>query len=70
MIPKLNDSFNIVVSEVYYDKTMLTQIYNDHLHLVLNNTPTDEELKTKYKKYLVKKMELIMLKLIDDLEML
>ena len=55
VIPKLNDSFNIIVSEVYYDKTKLKQIYNDHLHLVLNNTPTDEELKTKYKKYLVEK---------------
>ena len=54
-IPKLNDSFNIIVSEIYYDKTKLKQIYDDHLHLVLNNTPTDEELKTKYKKYLVKK---------------
>ena len=54
-IPKLNDSFNIIVSEIYYDKTKLKQIYDDHLHLVLNNTPTDEELKTKYKKYSVEK---------------
>ena len=54
-IPKLNDCFNIIVSEVYYDKTKLKQIYDDHLHLVLNNTPTDEELKTKYKKYSVEK---------------
>jgi hypothetical protein len=54
-IPKLNDCFNIIVSEVFYDKTKLKQIYDDHLHLVLNNTPTDEELKTKYKKYSVEK---------------
>ena len=69
MIPKLNDSFNIVVSEIYYDKTMLTQIYNDHLHLVLNNTPTDEELKTKYKKYLVKKNGINYVEVMEDLEM-
>ncbi len=54
-IPKLGDSFNIVVSEVYYDKTKLKQIYNKNLEKVLTKIPNEEELKNKYKNYIVEK---------------
>jgi hypothetical protein len=51
----LGDSFNIVVSEVYYDKTKLKQIYNKNLEKVLTKIPNEEELKNKYKNYIVEK---------------
>ncbi len=54
-IPKLGDSFNIVVSEVYYDKTKLKQIYNKNLEKILIKIPNEEELKNKYKDYIVEK---------------
>ena len=54
-IPKLNDSFNIVVSEVYYDKDKIKQIYYNDLHKVLNNFPTKQHLLNEYNDYTVEK---------------
>jgi len=58
-IPKLNDSFNIVISEVYYDKTKLNQIYNEDLEIILDKSPTNKEeadiILNEYKKYTVEK---------------
>ena len=54
-IPKLNDSFNIVVSEVYYDKEKLKQIFNNDLHKVLDDSPSEEQLLNEYKDYTVEK---------------
>ena len=54
-MPKLNDSFSIVVSEVYYDKSQRKQIYNHNLHKKIDYFPTEEQLNTKFKKYTVPK---------------
>ena len=54
-IPKLNDSFSIVVSEVYYDKNKRKQIYDLKLHKVIDYFPTEEQLYSKFKKYTVPK---------------
>ena len=54
-IPKLNDSFSIVVSEVYYDKSQRKQIYNHKLHKKIDYFPTEEQLNTKFKEYTVPK---------------
>ena len=54
-MPELNDSFSIVVSEVYYDKSQRKQIYNLNLHKKIDYFPTEEQLKTKFKKFIVPK---------------
>ena len=57
-IPKIGDTFNVIASEVYYDKTKLKQIYNKDLLIVLDYAPKNEDLerlKSKYKKYIVQK---------------
>jgi hypothetical protein len=54
-IPQLNESFSIVVSEVYYDKNQRKQIYNLNLHKTIDYFPTEEQLKTKFKKFIVPK---------------
>jgi hypothetical protein len=55
-IPNINSSFSIVVSEVYYNKQKLKQIYNsDDYYVVLDQNPTEEEIKTKYLKKTVPK---------------
>ena len=54
-MPKLNESFSIVVSEVYYDKNQRKQIYNLNLHKTIDYFPTEEQLKTKFKKFIVPK---------------
>ena len=54
-IPHLNESFSIVVSEVYYDKSQRKQIYNLNLHKKIDYFPTEEQLKTKFKKFIVPK---------------
>ena len=57
-IPKIGDTFNVIASEVYYDKTKLKQIYNKDLQIILDYPPKYEELeylKSKYEKYIVQK---------------
>ena len=41
-ITKLNESFSIVVSEVYYDKTKFKQIYDYSKNIQLNTTPNEQ----------------------------
>ena len=41
-ITKLNESFSIVVSEVYYDKTKFKQIYDYSKYIQLNTTPNEQ----------------------------
>ena len=55
VLPKMNDSFSIVVSEVFYDKTKFRHIYDESLHKVLNNTPIEEEINGVYNYYTVSK---------------
>jgi len=55
VLPKMNDSFSIVVSEVFYDKTKFRHIYDESLHKVLNKTPTEEEINKVYNYYAVPK---------------
>ena len=62
-IPRLGDSFNLVISEVFYDKTKLKQIYDFNYHVVLDipeslknsgEKPDDskkEEEEKEYKKF-------------------
>ena len=62
-IPRLGDSFNLVISEVFYDKTKLKQIYDFNYHVVLDipeslknsgEKPDDskkEEEEEEYKKF-------------------
>ena len=54
-IPKINDSFSIIVSEVYYDKSKFRQIYNFDLHKVISYFPNKEQLNTIFKQYTVPK---------------
>ena len=55
-IPKIGDTFNVIASEVYYDKTKLKQIYNKDLQIILDHPPKYEELDlSKYEKYIVQK---------------
>ena len=54
-IPKINDSFSIVVSEVFYDKSQWKQIYNLDLYKKIDFYPTEEDLKGKFKDYTVPK---------------
>ena len=55
LLPKMNDSFSIVVSEVFYDKTKFRHIYDESLHKILNKTPTEEEINGVYNNYAVPK---------------
>ena len=54
-IPKINDSFSIIVSEVYYDKSNFRQIYNFDLHKVIDYFPNKQQLNSIFKKYTVPK---------------
>lgn len=54
-IPKINDSFSIVVSEIYYDKEQKKQIYDHKLHKTIDYFPTEEQLNNNFKNYTVPK---------------
>ena len=49
-ITKLNESFSIVVSEVYYDKTKFKQIYDYSKYIQLNQTPNEQIIKANKNK--------------------
>ena len=55
-IPRIDDSFSVVVSEVYYDKTKFKQIYNNNdYYVVIDHFPTEDEIKKTYKNKTIQK---------------
>ena len=53
-ITKLNESFSIVVSEVYYDKTKFKQIYDYSYSVDFDEIPNDEKIKKENSKTVIK----------------
>ena len=54
-IPKINESFSVVASEIFYDKTKFKQIYDYKLRIVLEEPPKDKDIFGKYKGKIVEK---------------
>ena len=54
-IPKMNESFSLVVSEIFYDKTKFKQIYDYKNAITLQKPPKEEEIFGKYKDKIIDK---------------
>ena len=52
-IPKMNESFSLLASEVFYDKNKLKQIHDYKFAIKLKKFPNDEEIFGKYKNNIV-----------------
>jgi len=54
-IPKIDESFSLIVSEVYYDETKYEQIYDFKYHIKLDHMPDYNEIFNKYKEKIIQK---------------
>ena len=54
-IPKMNESFSLIASEIFYDKTKFKQIYDYNYAIKLNDFPKDEQIFGEFKKKTVQK---------------
>ncbi len=54
-IPKIDESFSLIASEVYYDRTKRKQIYNFDYHIKLDHMPNNIEIFDKYKDKIIQK---------------
>ena len=54
-IPKMNESFSLIASEIFYDKTKFKQIYDYNYAIILKDFPKEEQIFGEYKNYTVEK---------------
>jgi len=54
-IPKIDESFSLIASEVYYDRTKRKQIYNFNYYIKLDHMPNNIEIFDKYKDKIIEK---------------
>jgi hypothetical protein len=54
-IPKMNESFSLIASEIFYDKTKFKQIYDYDYYIKLKDFPKDEQIFGDYKNKTVQK---------------
>ena len=54
-IPKMNESFSLVASEIFYDKTKFKQIYDYNYAIKLKDFPKDEQIFGQFKNKTVQK---------------
>ena len=54
-IPKMNESFSLIASEIFYDKTKFKQIYDYNYAIKLKDFPKDEQIFGEFKNMTVQK---------------
>ena len=55
LIPKMNESFSLIASEIFYDKSKFKQIYDYKNAITLKKSPKEEEIFGKYKDKIIDK---------------
>ena len=54
-IPKIDESFSLIASEVYYDKSKFKQIFDFSKNITLDHMPDENEIFVKYQNKIVQK---------------